>query len=230
MKKNLVRCRDVRAAVELRLFRVARRRDRREAVGPEVGVVPVRVREVEIDFDVVTSSGGDEFRDHVAAERRFDDAVGAVAGLDLRTSRGSPVHAPGDARLRVEHREAVVVLRGEGEHAQAVVVEQLHPLLGVEAGGVPRLVSLLILLLLVERQLKERPRLAAGETLRVEAPVDADAVLDVLECLHRGGRRMFVVGLRYRLHVVLDRSVMRVGRRQADAVVWCLPDVRRPEL
>ena len=116
------------------------------------------------------------------------------------------------------------MLRREREHAQAVVVEQLHPLLGVEARGVPRLVSLLILLLLVERQLQERPRLAAGETLRVEAPVDADAVLDVLERLHRGGRRMFVVCLRYRLHVVLDGSVMRVGRGQADAVVWRLPD------
>ena len=54
--------------------------------------------------------------------------------------------------------------------------------------------------------------------------MDADAVFDVLECLDRRGRRVFVVGLRYRLHVVLDGSVMRVGRGQADAIVWRLPD------
>ena len=53
--------------------------------------------------------------------------------------------------------------------------------------------------------------------------MDADAVFDVLERLDRRGRRVCVVGLRHRLHVVLDGSVMCVGRGQADAIVWLLP-------
>src|ERR1043165_7362555 len=80
--------------------------DRIEGVGPEIGVIPVRMREIEINADAVPMRGIAQFLNDVTLEGTLHNAVGQVAVLQPWTPGSGPVGAPFHASLGIEHREA----------------------------------------------------------------------------------------------------------------------------
>ena len=177
-------------------------------VRAEVGVVPVGVGEIEVDLDIALVGGIGEFADDVAAEGGLHDGVGEVARLDAGASGRGPVGAAADSGFGVEHGEAFVVLGGEGEHLHAGLLEGVHPLAGVEGGGIPGLVERHVLLPVFQGHLEVRPGFRTAMPDGVDAPVDPDSELHVLKGFVCSRRGVVVFG---------DGSVFNFGVEDDDA-------------
>ena len=181
-------------------------------VAGAVRLVPVlRLRVVEAEADAALRAGVGELLEHVALERRgVDDVVGAG--------------------LRLEHREAVVMLRGDHDVFHARVLRELHPRVGVELHRVELRRELLVLahgdLRAVHDPLAEAERALAlpfAGWNRVEAPVDEEAVLGVAEPLEAfllGGIRSGGRGLRASSGDGADPQQRQKGKRPEAARAW----------
>ena len=154
-----------------------------------------------------------EFFDDVALEGTFHDAIGEIAIFQARPARSSPVCAPLDASVGIEHREPVVVLAGKREHLEAGLLEKLHPLLSIELGGIELLVELLIFLPLLIGITEQRPRLP-GLPQRINAPMNAHAELHVTESVTGGFGGLMIVRVGGVFDVCLYDLIMRVAGRQ----------------
>ena len=133
------------------------------ATGEVVVAAPVEVRIVEMEPDAVSGAGVGQLTDHIAAEGRGLDDV------EVRLAGG-------------EHREAVVVARGDADVLRAGVGHGLHPAVGIEGGGIeaagqPRV------LVAVDVAVVHHPFAIAGH--RVEPPVNEDAEAIAAERLAR---------------------------------------------
>src|ERR1019366_1686760 len=107
-------------------------------------IIPVRMGKIKVYLHAVAVGGVGDFLDDVAVKRRVHDAVGEIAVLDFRLRAVGPVDAAGHAGMGVKHGKSVMVLGGEGDHLDAVGLEQVHPGVGIEIGGIKGLVKLLI--------------------------------------------------------------------------------------
>jgi hypothetical protein len=140
-----------------------------------VGVMPVELRVVEEELDALpVALVGQHLEDVLLVGRAVHDVV------------------VGD--LGVEHREAVVMLAGDGDVLHARGLGHGHPFRGVELRGVEQAGQLLVIGH-ADAALMHHP-LAVGERA-VHAPVHEEAELGVLEGaprLHVGGRGLVLGG------------------------------------
>ena len=133
-----------------------------EAAGTAYGVVvayPVENGVVEMQAHTLLMASVGQFLQHIAAEGGgIHDIVAVLGGM--------------------EHGEAVVVTRGEGDVAGARLTYGLHPLLGIEPHGIEA-GGRLGVLVFVELAGVEIP-LTLGK-LAVDAPVEEDAETEALK-------------------------------------------------
>ena len=126
-----------------------------------VQAVPIKVGIVEVQLDAVSLAGIGQFLQDIALEGGgIDDVI--VAGLAL------------------EHREAVVVTRGDGDVTSTGILDGAYPLVGIKARWIETCGQLGILVTV--DALVEHDPLAIGEH-RIDTPVDKDTELVVLELL-----------------------------------------------
>ena len=123
--------------------------------------MPVQVGIVEMQFDAMALAGVGKFLEDVTLEGGgIDDII--VADCTL------------------EHRETVVMARGDGNIAGTGVLDGAHPLVGIKARGIEACRQLGILVAV--DVLVEHDPLAVGEH-RIDAPMDEDTKFIVLELL-----------------------------------------------
>ena len=158
-----LRLHEVEIGVGVLLFRGAARAEAR-AAARSVLAPPVDERVVEVEADALAVALVRQLLHHVAGEGgRLDDVVGRLR--------------------RAEHREALVVARGEADVAGARLAEGRDPLARVEACGIEARGELLVLAV-VEVGVGHVP-LALPEH-GVEPPMEEDAEAAVGELLPRG--------------------------------------------
>ena len=126
-----------------------------------VQTVPIQMGIVEMQLDAVTLASVGEFLEHIALEGGGIDNV-----------------VVGDCAL--EHRESVVMARGDGDVAGARILDGSHPLVGVETRRIETGRQLGILIAV--DTLVEHDPLAVGKH-GIDTPVDKDTELVVLEFL-----------------------------------------------
>src|SRR5262249_46985307 len=120
------------------------------AIRPKIGIVPIWMREIEINLDLSLVCGVAELLHHITFEGRFHDAVGQVALLHLWSSRGGPVDPLVYASLCVEHGETFMMFCREGKHLHATLMKNIHPSIGIETNRIPRFVQLVVFLPVLE--------------------------------------------------------------------------------
>src|ERR1035441_4198588 len=148
-------------------------------IGTEIRVVPVRMREIEVDLDIALVRCIAEFLHNIAAKRSLHNRVGQVAGLDPRSTGSCPVGAAFHPRLRVEHGEAFVMLGGGGKNLHAAFLESVRPCVRIEARGSLGIAEVVVGVAIFKGNENERPGLRTTMTDRVDSPVNPDAELYV---------------------------------------------------
>ena len=183
-------------------------------IGTKVRVVPIGMREIQRDAQTAFSAGRAKLLHNIPAEGRLHDRISQIAILYGRPSRRVPANPLPDARARVEHRQALVMLGGEGKHPHAVVGEERGPRIGVEPGWVPALVQFVVAGSFRVAQIEKRPGLMSQAGNRVKAPVNTHAVLHVEKGFVGGRRSPMISRLGYLFYIRPHPAVVRVTRRQ----------------
>src|SRR6516225_5182653 len=96
-------------------------------IGPEIRVIPVGMRKIERDTQTPLAAGFTEFLHYVALERCLHDRVREVAILQFWPIGAIPSDSLFNAGPCIEHREALMMLCGESEHAYTVFRKQRGP-------------------------------------------------------------------------------------------------------
>jgi hypothetical protein len=162
-------------------------------VGPEVGVVPVRLTKIEIDLQPMLSTRIHYFANNIAPKKRLHNAAGEVTLLEARAAGMRPVDPAADTASRVVHGETFVMIRREGKHLHAVFMEEAHPCVRIERGRVPGLVLFVVAGFLRRREFEKGPARVPPVLQPVESPVDSNSILDVPKGFERGLRSMMVI-------------------------------------
>ena len=94
----------------------------------KIGVVPVRMREIQIDLDIPFVGCVTDFLHDIPPEWRLHDRVREVAWLPSLGPPGAvQLVRLLTLRFGVEQGEAFVMLGGQGEHLHSAFLESVHP-------------------------------------------------------------------------------------------------------
>ena len=106
------------------------------------------------------------------------------------------------------------MLSRKRQHLQAAFAKQIQPLVCMEAGWIPAAVELVVFLPLPEGHSEVRPRFRFQSGNRINPPMNANAVFDVVKTIVCLRGSPVIIGHRNLFDITLHAFIVAIGHRQ----------------
>ena len=113
-------------------------------IRPEISIIPVGMRKIEVNLNAPLAGGIGEFLNDIPSERCFHDAVGQVARFNGRPAGSGIVYPPDHPGFGVKHGKSLMVLGGKGKHFHTGIGEQIHPFIRIKSLRIPGFIQFVV--------------------------------------------------------------------------------------